>query len=297
MRPQVQGIITERLFEEGSTVEKGAQLYQIDDTRYKAALESAKADLASAQASVKTAQAKASVGVAQASVDMAQINLDYTKVYAPISGRIGRSLFTVGALVTAGQTSPLAVITAVDPVYVDIQQSGEKALAVQDMIAQKKTVPVSLTIHGAEDRTYPEKGTLEFSEITIDETTGAVTMRAKMPNSNGILMAGLFVRAHLALGGSQKLLVSQRAVTRTPDGGAIVKVVADGNKVASKKVMLGDAYQGSWIVESGLNAGDKVITAGYQKVQDGQVVTPQAEDNTAQSPDDSAKDAGASSGQ
>ncbi len=303
IRPQVNGIITERLFEEGAYVEKGQQLYQIDDARYKAELTSADADLKSAKSTIASIesrtkryqnlvkidavskqeyedvkaeldQAKAAVAVAQASVDLAQVNLDYTKVYAPISGRIGRSLVTEGALVTANQSQAMAVITLLDPVYVDMQQSSQEAMELQQMrLSGQEKIPVSVLLGESNEQIYPHQGNLSFSEVTIDETTGSITLRATVPNPDGVLMPGLFVRTSLALGKKTALLVPQRASTRNADGSISVMIVDDKNKVQPRAIKVRDAYEDSWIVSEGLAPGDKVIIEGYQKVAPNSVVS------------------------
>lgn len=303
VRPQVDGIITERLFEEGADVEKGQQLYQIDDARYEAALNSAKADLKSAKANVKTVearakryedlvkinavseqeyddvraqydQAKAAIAVAQAAVDLAQVNLDYTKVYAPISGRISRSFVTEGTLVTANQAQNLATITQLDPVYIDMQQSGSEALHLRSRMMGKETIPVKLILDDKTGKGYPHDGTLKFSEVTIDETTGSIALRALMPNPNGVLLPGLFVRAGLDLGQNEVLLVPQRATTRTPEGNLTVWVVGADNKAQPRPIEVEQAYKDSWVVAGGLKAGDAVIVEGYQKIGPGAAVSP-----------------------
>jgi len=303
VRPQVDGIITERLFEEGVDVEKGQQLYQIDDARYKAALNSAKADLASARANVKTVEARArryedlvkinavsrqeyddvkaqfdqataSIAVAQAAVDLAQVNLDYTKVYAPISGRISRSFVTEGALVTANQSQHLATITQLDPVYIDMQQSGSQALQLRARMAGKGAIPVNLVLDDKTGREYSHEGTLKLSEVTVDETTGSITLRALIPNPDGLLLPGMFVRATLDLGEGDVLLVPQRASVRTPEGGLTVWVVDENDKAQPRHVQVEQAYKESWIVRGGLKAGDSVVVEGYQKVGPGASVSP-----------------------
>lgn len=303
VRPQVDGIITERLFEEGVDVARGQQLYQIDDARYKAALNSAKADLASARANVKTVEARArryedlvkinavseqeyddvkaqfdqataAIAVAQAAVDLAQVNLDYTKVYAPISGRISRSFVTEGALVTANQSQHLATITQLDPVYVDMQQSGSQALQLRARMAGKGAIPVNLVLDDETGKEYSQEGTLKLSEVTVDETTGSITLRALIPNPDGLLLPGLFVRATLDLGEDDVLLVPQRASVRTPEGGLTVWVVDENDKAQPQHVQVEQAYKESWIVRSGLKVGESVIVEGYQKVGPGASVSP-----------------------
>lgn len=296
VRPQVEGVLTERLFEEGALVEKGQQLYQIDDTRYAAQLASAKADLKSAEANLKTLearsdryndllsrnavsqqeyddalaktqQAEAQIGVAQAAVDLAQVDLDFTKVYAPISGQISRSYVTVGALVTASQEQQLATITQLDPVFVDMQQSGKGILTLRRAMQQSGHLSVELVLDETTGETYEREGQLKFSEVTLDETTGAVALRAEFPNPESLLMPGLFVKALVKQGVSDELLVPQRATTRQPDGSISVMTVSSAGKVVPKKIGVGDTYQDQYIVKSGLSAGEQVIVTGYQKVQ------------------------------
>lgn len=310
VRPQVDGIITARLFEEGSTVEKGQPLYQIDDARYRAALNSTLADLKSAEASVKTVearanrytelvkidavsqqeyddvvaqldQAKAAIAVAQAAVDVAQVNLDYTKVYAPIDGRISRSFVTEGALVTASQSQHLATITQLQPVYVDMQQSGAEAVDLRAYMTGQDKISVTLYLDDASQKKYPHKGELKFSEVTVDETAGSVTLRAQVPNPDELLLPGLFVRAQLDLGAHELLLVPQRAATRMPDGSLQVWTVNEDNKARPRTVTASQSHGSNWIVSSGLKAGDKVIVEGYQKVGPDMVVAPSLWEETA----------------
>lgn len=303
VRPQVDGIITARLFEEGADVEEGQQLYQIDDARYKAALNSAMADLQSAEANLKTVearakryeelvkidavsqqeyddvkaqldQAKAAIAVAQAAVDTAQVNMNYTKVYAPIAGRISRSFVTEGTLVTANQAQFLATITQLDPVYIDMQASGTEALYLRSRMMGQETVPVHLTLDDKTGKDYPREGTLKFSEVTVDETTGSIALRALMPNPDALLLPGMFVRATLDLGRDEVLLVPQRATIRTPEGGLTVWVVDGEGKAQPRPVQVEQAYENNWIVAGGLKAGDTVIVEGYQKVAPGAPVSP-----------------------
>jgi membrane fusion protein, multidrug efflux system len=303
VRPQVDGIIVERLFEEGANVEKGDQLYQIDDKRYAAALNSALADLESAKANVKKVeslanrykelvkidavsqqeyddakaeldQAKAAIAVAEAAVDLAQVNLDYTKVYAPISGRISRSFVTEGTLVTANQQQFLATITQLDPVYVDMQQSGEIAIGLRARMLGKDSIPVTLTLTEKADVQYGETGTLKFSEVTVNETTGSIALRALMPNPDGLLLPGLFVRATLDLGEDEALLVPQRATIRNPKGGLTVWVLNENNEASPRPLQIEQAYEDNWIVTGGVEAGDQIVIEGYQKIQPGMAVTP-----------------------
>jgi membrane fusion protein (multidrug efflux system) len=311
VRPQVNGIITARLFEEGAEVEKGQQLYQIDDARFKAALISAQADLKSARSTINSIeartrryeelvkidavsrqeyddviaqldQANAAVEVAKAAVEVARVNLAYTKVYAPISGQIGRSLVTEGALVTANQAEPLSVITQLDPVYVDMQQSGMDTTAIQQARLQgQDSIPVTLMLGDSDQTPYPHEGTLKFSEVTIDQTTGSITLRAIAPNPDKILLPGLFVRAAIGIGEQQAMLVPQRATTRTPDGQISVWVVDSNNQANPRVFQTSGAYKDSWIVSDGLEDGESIIIEGYQKIGPGTEVTPMPWEGTS----------------
>ncbi len=313
IRPQVNGVITARLFEEGATVEQGQQLYQIDDARYKAQLNSAIADLRSAQANLKTLQAKArrfedlvgrnavsqqeyddviaqkdqaqaAINVAEAAVELAQVNTDYTKVYAPISGQISRSYVTEGTLVTASQSQQLATITQLDPVYVDMQESGQAILTLRRAMQKNDSLPVSLTLDETIEGEYPHTGTLKFSEVTVAQSTGAVTLRAVVPNPEGLLMPGMFVKAHVTTDERNALLVPQRATTRQADGSLTVSVVNSEQKVEVRTLQTAGIYRDQFIVAGGVSAGDRVIVTGYQKVRPGTQVNASEwlpADNTA----------------
>lgn len=303
VRPQVGGIIQKRLFQEGAEVKAGQQLYQIDPASYQAALASAQADLAKSRASLKSVeakaaryaelvrinavsrqeyddavasldQAKAQILVSAAAVQTAQINLAYTKVYAPISGRIGRSSITEGALVTASQSTSLATITQLDPIYVDVSQSSSDLIRMRREASrgQQRAVeaaPVSLLLDGT-SQTYEQPGRLQFSEVTVDQTTGAVQIRAMFPNPRHELYPGLFVRARVEQGvREQVLLVPQRALVRNADGTTSVWVVGADSKVAPRPVKVGPAIGEDWLIEDGLASGDVVVTEGLQKIRPG----------------------------
>ena len=301
VRPQVEGVLTERLFQEGAMVEQGQQLYQIDDARYSAQLASAQADLKSAEANLKTLKARAArykdllsrnavsqqeyddalaeaeqadaqISVAQAAVDLAKVDSDYTRVYAPISGKISRSYVTVGSLVTANQEQQLATITQLNPVYVDMQQSGKGVLTLRRAMQENGTLPVHLMLDESTGEMYDHQGTLKFSEVTVDETTGAVALRAEVPNEDALLMPGLFVKATVVLSNSEDLLVPQRATTRQPDGSVVVMTVNNDNVVEQRTIKVSGTYKDNYIVASGVNTGDKVIVTGYQKVKPGMKV-------------------------
>lgn len=298
VRPQVDGVVTERLFQEGAQVEKGQQLYQIDDARYKAQLNSAIADLRSAEANLKTLEARArryeglissnaisrqeyddviaqkdqavaSINVAKAAVDLAQVNLDYTKVYAPISGQISRSYVTEGALVTTNQSQQLATITQLNPVYVDMQESGQAILTIRREMQRQSELPVTLSLDEAAVDKYEHKGSVKFSEVTVEQTTGSVTLRAEVPNPDGLLMPGMFVKAHVITDQKEALLVPQRAATRQPDGSLTVFVVNASEEVEPRQIQTSNIYKDQYVVVSGLSEGDRVIVTGYQKVQPG----------------------------
>lgn len=309
VRPQVNGIILKRLFTEGSDVKAGQLLYQIDPAVYQAAVASAKANLAKAQANEQSARLKAQryaelvkvkaisrqeyddadaawkqqvaeIGAAKAALQSANINLAYTRITAPISGRIGKSAVTEGALVTAQQADSLTSISQLDPMYVDVRQSTADLLRLKRQVAagkltQGKQDGAKVSFQLEDGSQYGEQGTLQFSDVTVDETTGMVTLRVLVPNPHDLLLPGMFMRATLQEGERPEgLLVPQTAVTRTPKGGATVMVVTADNKVELREVQLSRVVGDSWVVESGLDAGEKVIVAGLQKVKPGAVVVP-----------------------
>lgn len=303
VRPQVDGVVTERLFEEGAQVEKGQQLYQIDDARYRAQLNSAIADVKSAQANLKTLEAKANryknlikqnavsqqeyddviaqkeqaqaaISVAEASVDVAKVNVGYTKVYAPISGQISRSYVTEGTLVTTNQAQQLATITQLNPIYIDMQESGSAILTLRQTMRSKGSMPVELTLDEVTGEKYPHTGSVKFSEVTVDESTGSVALRAEMPNPEGVLLPGLFVKGHVVTGKENALLVPQRATTRQTDGSLSVYVVTDNNQVEGRALKIGKIYRDQYVVKSGVSEGERIIVTGYQKVKPGAMVNP-----------------------
>ena len=306
VRPQVSGVILDRKFEEGSLVSKGQTLYEIDPSLYRASAAQAEANLAQAQARRAAAEAKAErykplvaieavskqdytdaqaqarqaaaqVKQAQAALQTAQINLRFTRVPAPIGGRIGRSLVTTGALVTSGQATALASIQRLDPMFVDIQQSSADLLALRQQLARggalAVAMPVRLTLE--DGSTYPLAGRLEFSESIVDPSTGAVTLRARFPNPQSLLLPGMFVRAKLVQATvANAILAPQQAVTRDPTGQATVLVVGTDGK-ASLRVIQADRTVGDkWLVTRGLTPGDKVIVEGLAKIKAGQPVRP-----------------------
>jgi membrane fusion protein (multidrug efflux system) len=306
VRPQVSGLIKARLFTEGSIVHAGETLYQIDPSLYRASVSQAQANLENAQASREAAQAKAdrykplakieavaqqdytdaaatarqaaaTVAQNRATLETARINLNFTKVPAPITGRIGRSLFTTGALVTSNQADPLTTIQRLDPIYVDIQQSSADLLALRRSLASGGVVPsstaVKLRLEDGSD--YPAAGRLEFSEAMVDANTGTVTLRARFANPQGLLLPGMYVRARLSQATSQRaILVPQTGVSRNPRGEATVLVVGPGNKAVQKTITADRSIGDKWLVTAGLNPGDKVIVEGLIKVKPGKPIKP-----------------------
>tara|TARA_B100001123_G_scaffold170751_1_gene196540 strand:+ start:831 stop:2048 length:1218 start_codon:yes stop_codon:yes gene_type:complete len=312
VRPQVTGIIQQRLFEEGALVEAGEQLYQIDPAPYEAELASAKADLQRAEASVANAnarvnrydqlvrndvvsrqnyddaiaaqrQGRAEVAAAKAAVDAAEINLQYTRVSAPIAGRTGKSAVTEGALVTANQDTLMTVVQQLDPIYVDMTQSASQLLKLRREIAQgqlTQTVdrtPVSLIIDGGND--YELQGELKFSDVTVDESTATVQLRAVFPNPNNELLPGLFVKAVIDQAvRNDAILVPQRAVGRGPNGQALVWVLGEDNTVSPKTVTTEQAMGNAWLIADGLDGGESIVIEGLQKVSPGAKVDPAPSD-------------------
>lgn len=316
VRPQVGGIILKRLFDEGQQVTAGQVLYQIDPRTYEASLESAKAQLAQAEAAVLAARPKAEryknlVGIdaiskqdgddalatlrqneaavvaARAAVKTAQINLDYTKVTAPISGRIGTSTYTPGALVTAGQTAALTTIQQLNPIYVDVTQTSAQLLALRKQIASGalKAVngKVAVRIILEDGSELADSGTLEFVGTSVDTGTGNVSLRAVVPNPDGLLLPGTYVKAVVpAAVNEQAILVSQSAVTRNTKGEPVVKLVGQDGKVEERRIETGDAIKDQWVVTNGLKAGEQLITRGATKVRGGQQVKTAPAEQAAQ---------------
>jgi membrane fusion protein, multidrug efflux system len=307
VRPQVGGIIQKRLFTEGSDVKEGDVLYQIDPAVYQAAYDSAKAALARVEANiipirlkagryaelVKTKavsqqeyddasaalkQAEADVEANKAAVETARINLDYTKVTAPISGRIGRSSVTTGALVTASQPAALATIQQLSPIYVDVTQSSAELLRLKQNLASGllKSNGVAQTrvrLLLEDGSPYPLPGTLKFSEVTVDQSTGSITLRAIFLNPKHILLPGMFVRAILDEGVNEHaILVPQRGVTRNRSGNAMVMVVGNEDKVEARVIRVLRTVGENWLVSEGLKPGDRVIMEGLQKARPGMPV-------------------------
>lgn len=307
VRPQITGLVQRRLFTEGSYVRAGQALYSIDDSAYRSTRDTARAALARAEAGLTTArlnanraselvrvdaisrqdadnaqaayrQAQADVNAQRAALQGANVTVGFTRITAPISGQIGRSTVTQGALVTAAQPAPLATIQQLDPMYVDVTQSSSELLALRREAANGQLrsgsdLPVKIILEDGSPHSH--EGRLAFSEATVDPTTGSYTVRVVVPNPQGLLMPGMYVRAVLTGGvRPNALLVPQRAVTRDPKGAATVMVVGAGNKVELRPIQISRTIGDNWLVESGLNAGDRVIVEGLQKVAPGAVVAP-----------------------
>ncbi|MEZ5485676.1 MAG: efflux RND transporter periplasmic adaptor subunit [Lysobacteraceae bacterium] len=302
VRPQVGGIVARRLFEEGSLVEEGSVLYQLDDAAYRADVASAQAAVNRAQAVLKTAKltaernadlltrglisreandnavsalgtAEADVGVARAALQSSRIRLGYASIVAPISGRIGKSSVTQGALVTANQEAPLATINAVDPVYVDLTQSSSELLALRREIdsgslQQPEAVAVEILLE--DGARYPQAATLAFTDATVNPETDSYLLRALAPNPDGLLMPGMYVRARIVTGHRENgLLVPQQGVSHNARGEPQAMLVgADGN-VEQRVIQVSGTLGDQWIVEGGLAAGDRVIVEGLQKIRPG----------------------------
>lgn len=295
VRPQVSGIIQKRLFTEGTVVKEGQQLYQIDPAPYQAALLRAEANLLSAknlaqryEKLIKTRaisqqqydNAVAAWKSAEAELEVARINMRYTKVLSPITGRIGRSAVTEGALVTNGQPNPLAIVHQRDPVYVDVTQSVTQMLRLRSALEQgllkpagNKQAEVGLTLE--DGSLYPLKGTLKFSEVNVDESTGSVTLRAIFPNPDGKLLPGMFVHATLQEGVQQDaMLVPQQAVFRDTRGEAMAWVVKSDNTVEARQLETLRTVGNFWLIGAGLTPGERVVTEGIQALRAGSKVTP-----------------------
>ena len=307
VRPQINGIIRRRLFAEGAQVRAGQMLYEIEDAPYRAALGQAQGALARAQASIRATalqaqryrdlvginavsrqeddnaaasaqQARADVAAQQAVVQAARVNQDFTRIRAPISGRIGRSLFTPGALVQAGQADPLATIQRTDIVYVDVTQSAAQIIDLKQAmkaggVGVAAGARVQLLLPNGS--TYPIEGRLQFSEVTVDPSSGAVTLRATFANPDGLLLPGMYVRARLVEGErSQVVLAPQQGISRDARGRATAMVVGTNNKAELRQVETDRAVGDKWIVTKGLKAGDRLIVEGLVNLRPGTVVKP-----------------------
>ena len=305
VRPQVGGIIKKRVFTEGGDVRAGQVLYQIDPAPYQAAYDSARAAQARAEANLEAVRLKedryrelvkikavsqqdyddahallkqneADLASSRAAVETARINLAYTRVTAPISGRIGRSAVTEGALVTASQAGPMALIQSLDSMYVDVTQSTADLLRLRQNLASglmKNSGSARVKLLLEDGSPYPQAGTLKFSEVTVDQSTGSVTLRALFPNPKQSLLPGMFVRAVLEEGVNDRgILVPQRGVARNPKGDAMVMTVGAGEKVQPRLIQVVRTVGDNWLVGDGLKAGDRVILDGLQKARPDSVV-------------------------
>jgi membrane fusion protein, multidrug efflux system len=293
IRPQVNGLIQKRLFTEGSDVQAGQELYQIDPAPFQAALDNAKAILPAlrsradrfkeALADKAVSQqdfddADAALKQAEAALETARINLNYTHIVSPISGRIGKSTVTDGAIVTAYQPMALATIQQLDPIYVDVPQSTTELLRLQRRLEDGRltgggTNANEVQLILADGTKYPSAGTLQFRDVSVDPTTASVILRAVFPNPNGVLLPGMFVRAVVKEGvNDQAILIPQQAVSRDPKGNPMALIVDASGKVKQQMLSLDRAIGDQWLVSEGLAPGDQVIAEGMQKVRPGAVV-------------------------
>lgn len=296
VRPQVSGLIKQRLFTEGSAVKAGQPLYQIDPAPYQAAYDSAEATAVSARAKAlryaalfrqnaiaaqDNDDAQAAWKLAAANAQAARINLNYTRITAPIAGRIGASSVTQGALVTANQVTALATISTLDPIYVDIDQSSDELLTLERQVKAGTvdrggplTARVTLKLGDGSD--YAHEGKLQFTDVTVDPTTGSVRLRAIFPNPEGLLLPGLYVRATVNQGvDPHGILAPQQGITHDQKGEPIALVV-DANNIARLRILkTGRTVGGDWQVLDGLKTGDRMIVEGVQKVQPDTPVSPQ----------------------
>ena len=316
VRPQVTGLIQSRNFREGAEVAAGSTLYQLDPATYQAAYDSATAAVAKADASMQTArlkagrykelvaikfvsqqdydeaaallrQSEADVAAARAAAETAHINLGYTRVAAPIAGRVGKSMVTAGALVTANQQTALATIQQLNPIYVDVTQSSAEVLRLKRAMAngelkkaQGNAARVNLLLE--DGSSYAQEGTLQFSDVTVDPATGAITLRALFPNPQGLLLPGMYVRAVVEEGVREAaIVVPQQAVARDAKGDAIAMVVGAGGKVEPRKLRIARTLGNEWLVDGGLLPGEQLIVDGLQRVRPGAVV--QAVERSAES--------------
>ena len=316
IRPQVSGIVQSRLFEEGTQVEKGQALYQINPDIFEAELAASRAAVARAEASIASSKSKASrykellaikavsqqdfdeadaaskqasaeLLTAQSQLKSAQINLDYSHVSSPISGQISKSSVTVGALVSAGQTSALATVTQLDPIYVDLTQSSNELTKLKRALASgalgvDSTTQTDVELIMEDGSVYPHKGTLQFSEVTVDPSTGSVTLRAKFPNPEKLLLPGMYVRAEVVEGvKSDAILAPQRGVSRNTKGEPTAMVVSKNNTVESRVLKVERTLGANWLVSEGLADGDQLIVEGLQKIRPGAPVTATAAQSSA----------------
>jgi len=308
VRARAAGILQKRLFTEGSDVKAGQALFQIDASPYQATFASAQASLARAEANLMQAsaqaerykplaeakaisqqefvsaqaaqkQAEADVAIGKAAVQTAGINLDYARITAPISGRIGRSLVTEGALVGQGEATQLAVIQQTDPLYVNFTQSASEVMKLRrameaGQLKRAGTQAASVRVVLEDGTEYARAGKLLFSDLTVDATTGQITLRAEVPNPGGALLPGLYVRVRLEQAqAGNAITLPQQAVTRSPQGDSVMVVTADG-KVSPRPVKVGGQQNGQWVILDGLRAGEQVMVDGFQKLRGGAPVKP-----------------------
>lgn len=306
VRPQVSGVVEKRLFEEGGKVKAGQSLYQLDDSTYRADYNSARASLERAEATLKVAQlnarrsaelvkidavsrqddenaaaalaqAKADVGVARAALERAKVVLGYARITAPISGQVGKSAVTQGALVTANQPNPLVLVQRLDPMYVDLTQSSSELLQLRQELAAgtlnaTNELPVEIMLE--DGSSYSHKGKLDFADVTVDPGTGSFLVRVTVPNPDNILLPGMYVRAMVGAGERENgILVPQQGIARDPKGNTTAMVVGKDNKVEVRKVKVSRTVGDQWLVDSGLAVGDRVIVEGLQKIRPGAPVT------------------------
>lgn len=309
VRPQVTGILQERLFEQGAQVDAGDVLYRIDPKRYRAAFERAQAELERAQAGLRQAErewsraselfekkvvterqrdealsalesARADVSSAEAMVQTARIDLEYTEIKAPISGRTGPTLYTVGALVTANQEQPLSRVVQLDPMYVDIQLPVEKLSRIRTSLTEggpsaADPAQAEVVLLREDGQIYPHRGRLDVTDVTVNQGTSAVMLRAVVPNPDGELLPGMYVRIRLREAVRENaILAPQQGVTRDPQGRATALLVNDDSRVVQRQLETARAIGGFWLVENGLEAGDRLIVSGLQKVKPGAAVKP-----------------------
>ena len=319
IRPQVSGIVQARLFTEGNQVEEGQALYQINPATFKAELAASEAAVARAQASIASSKSKASrynellkinavsqqdydeadasykqanaeLLTAKAQRQTAQINLDYSHVSSPISGQISKSSVTVGALVSANQSVALATVTQLDPIYVDLTESSNELTRLKKAIASgaltvDSTSQMDVELIMEDGSTYSHKGTLQFSEVTVDPSTGSVTLRAKFPNPEKLLLPGMYARAYIVEGvKADAILVPQRGVSRNTKGEPTAMVVNKDNKVESRILTVDRTVGSNWLVTSGVSDGDKLIVEGLQKIRPGAPVVPSEVGSPATTP-------------
>ncbi|WP_188064433.1 efflux RND transporter periplasmic adaptor subunit [Sphingobium sp. KCTC 72723] len=309
VRPQISGVIRRRLFTEGGDVRAGQLLYEIEDAPYRAALAQAQGSLARANAAIRSTalqaqryrdlvginavsrqeydnadataqQARADVAAQRGAVQAAQVSQGFTRIRAPISGRIGRSLFTPGALVQAGQADALATIQRTDTVYVDVSQSAAQIIDLKQAMKSGGVSAASgarIQLLLPNGSTYPIEGRLQFSEVSVDPTSGAVTLRATFPNPDGLLLPGMYVRAKLVEGQrTQAILAPQQGITRDARGRATAMVIGKDNKAEMRQVTVDRAVGDKWIVTNGLKPGDRLIVEGLLNLRPGTVVKPGA---------------------